>query len=121
MTPHPSNPRPAPEAGAPALDGPPWQTVGRRARALAELLGLRPPDEGPARPSAWPRRLAWAHHGVCLGLVLTLVIASLLALAGVPAGSAVPPDPALRPGPGGARVIAAGPLAPPHRAGVAHA
>lgn len=61
--------------GAPAdaaLSAPQWQTVGLRARAAAELL----------QPLL--RRLAWAHHGLCLALVVQLVATSLAHLSRPP-------------------------------------
>ncbi len=53
-------------AGDPAArSAPQWQTVGLRAGALADLMQ-------PLLP-----RLAWAHHGLCLALLVQLVAASL--------------------------------------------
>lgn len=73
---------PLPSAAAPARSScpPAWQTVGLRARALAELFQPGP-EAGPRPASPWPQRFAWAHHGICLALVLELVVASLLPLA----------------------------------------
>lgn len=93
-----SSPAAAGASSGAAPGTPSWQTVGLRARATADLL------------QPLMRRLAWAHHGLCLALLVQLVAASL-------AHVSRPPTTAWPVEAPGLRQAELGPRTPPHRAG----